>query len=170
MDPIILIGIVGSVASIVSLFLAKPDLKSRVIHAAYSLFIVIIAGSAVVYNGSVLQRLEKANSETQQLQEKLFIFQSRTLEAKKLLDARGYSSTDDTGKNRGFILAGFSFLEKNRLLFPDMYELVKKMSDGAKITQFSGNIATQEYYDEKHRMADAAEAMAGILRGIAGRD
>src|SRR5450631_397635 len=137
MDPIILIGIVGSVASIVSLFVAKPDVKSRVIHVAYSLLVVIITSAAVIFNGAVLQRLETANSETHQLQEKLLIFQSRTSEARKLLDARGYSSTDDTGRNRGFILSGLSFLEKNRLLFPDTYDLVKKMADGAKVTEFS---------------------------------
>jgi len=167
MDPIILIGILGSIASIVSLFLAKPDLKSRVLHAAYSLLVVIIACSAVIYNSAALDKLQQAASENRRLEERLRIVESRGREAKKLLDSRGYGSTTDAGKNRGFILSGLAFLERNRDLFPEMYNLAKKMaSDGVRITEFAGSIGTQAYFDEQKRMTDGAEAIASILRGI----
>jgi hypothetical protein len=168
MDPLILIGVLGSVASIVSLFLAKPDLKSRVLHVAYAILLVAISTSAVIYNRNILDKLNDANSEAQRLEQRLRINESRAKEARKLLDARGYETTSDVGRNRGFILSGLAFLEKNKQLFPDMYDLAKKMaSDGIRITEFAGSVGSPGYYDEQKRMADGAATIASILRGIA---
>jgi|SRR5580692_5932025 hypothetical protein len=168
MDPVVLIGILGSVASIVSLFLAKPELKSQILHIVYSVLVVSLASSAVIYNGSIREKLQQATSETKQLQERVGIFESRAKEAKQLLDAKGHTSQFDVGQNRGFILSGLTFLEKNRDLFPDTYNLAKKMvSEGVRVTEFAGSVSTQAYYDEQKRMTDGADAMASILRGIA---
>src|SRR5260370_11592321 len=99
MDSVILIGILGSVASVVSLLLAKPDLKSRLLHAAYTLLIVVMVSSAVIYNSTILDRLKEAQSATQQLKQKLQIIEARGKEAKKLLVPSAYSYTYDIFKN-----------------------------------------------------------------------
>jgi hypothetical protein len=147
---------------------AAPGLKSRALHAGYSLLVVILACSAVVYNSTFVDKLQEARSESRRLEERLRLYESPAIEARKLLDSRGYASTSDVGENRGFILAGLAFLKKNRELFPEMYAIAKKLAlEGVRITESAGSVGSQGYFDEQKRMSDGAAAMASILRGLA---
>jgi len=49
MDFVIVLGIVGSIASIVGLFLPAQSTQQRTIHVIYGLGVFIVASSAVYY-------------------------------------------------------------------------------------------------------------------------
>ena len=58
-------------------------------------------------------------------------------------------------------------MEKNKDSFPESYEIAKKLIiEGLKIADSAGSYGSEGYDDERKRMADGAEAMRSLLRGI----
>lgn len=49
MDIIIVLGLVGSIASVVGVYLAAPNPRSRIIHAIYGFIFVVLSGYLVYY-------------------------------------------------------------------------------------------------------------------------
>lgn len=163
MNSYILLGIIGSVSSIVSLLLAAPNMKSRIFHAIYGFLLTLIVGSAFIYNHSTQEALNIANQELQQI---------RSLKSGASQLAESYSLTSDVGKNRGFILTSFAFLESNQTEFPKAFKIAEDLVlNGLKITSSAGSIGTDGSSDERKRMEDGAETMRALLRGLAiGKD
>lgn len=158
MNAYVLLGIIGSVSSIVSLLLAAPTVKSRVLHAIYGFLLTAIVGSAFIYNQSTLEELNQTKNQLAKIT-------SLRLGAKKLAD--NYYGTNDIGKNRGFILSSFAFLEKNSSEFPESYLIAKDLvKNGLQIAHSAGEHGSEGYYDERKRMEDGAETMRALLNGI----
>lgn len=157
MNSYILLGIIGSVSSIISLMLAAPNMKSRLIHALYGFFLTIIVGSAFIFNQSTQDELARAKAKIEQME-------SLRVGAKNV--AQNYYDSPDVGRNRGFILSAFAFLEKNQDSFPESYLIAKKLViDGLLITKSAGD--TEDQIDERKRMEDGAKTMKALLNGIA---
>jgi hypothetical protein len=168
MDSIILLGILGSVASISSLLISAPTKKSKIIHAIYGFLLVVVVGSAFIFNQTQINELEKSELKAKLLQEKLDELDSIKHGAQAILESkRGYFSSSDVGENRGYILTAFIFIEKNNSYFPESYGIAKKLIiDGIKISESAG-FSGEENLDESKRMYDGALAMEQLLRGIA---
>ena len=165
MTPIIALSIVGSIASIVSLLIAAPNVKSRVVHVVYALLLTVVAGLAVLNSKQQSIQFDKSETEKSKLEQKVIELTSLKIEARKMLESRGYYSTTDNGSNRGFFPAGMGFLERNKEVFPELYETSKELGRGIGITQSSGDLTD---FDEGRRLKDGAAAMRSILEGIAG--
>lgn len=138
MDLVVLIGIIGSIASIIGFLLALPTLKSRVIHASYGLFISALSGGVVYYH----QQLTEAKD-----------FE---IQAAKLL-----ASTQHEYDDRAIMLATLALLEKHKDSFPDTYGAAKDLCASAGLVgsaKADGHLST----------ADGSRAVRGLLKGLAG--
>ena len=167
MDSYILLSILGSVASLSSLLISAPTIKSKIIHAIYGFVLVIVVGSSFIFNQDKINELAVSQQNTQLLQEKIDRMDSVKFGAQAILDSKSYHSTSDVGENRGFILTAFAFMEKNKASFPESFEIAKKLIvDGIKISE-SANYFGDEKYNEQKRMEDGASAMRELLQGIA---
>jgi hypothetical protein len=166
MDSVVLLSILGSVASLSSLLISAPTLRSKIIHAIYGFLLVVVVGSSFIYNQDKISELAISEQKSQSLQEKIDRMDSVSLGAKAILEGKSYSSPSDVGKNRGFILTSFAFMEKNKASFPESYEIAKKLIiDGIKITE-SADYFGEETYNEQKKMEDGASAMRELLHGI----
>jgi len=63
MDVGYAVGIAGSVASLVTLFVSAPTWRSRVVHAIYVLIVTVLAGAYVAAQ-SRLEQYSKLERET----------------------------------------------------------------------------------------------------------
>jgi hypothetical protein len=142
---IVVIGIVGSVASVIGLLISAPGVKSKVQHLAYAIFITILAIVAFNYQ----QQLEDIRSAERQ--------------AEAII---GTADRSTSGSMAGFMLASLSFLEKNKQHFPDTYARAEKLCENAKCLG-SGTTSTSEDYEHFSIMQDASSAMLYLMRGIA---
>jgi hypothetical protein len=76
---------------------------------------------------------------------------------------------DDTGKNWGIVLQGFSLLEKYRDRFPDMHVISKQLVENSGVNRTvrsSGEFGP--IADQVHSLHYAAQVMMTLVRGIAG--
>ena len=136
MDPYVFLSIVGSIASIVSVSIAAPTTRSRFIHIVYALVLTAVVGLS-------MQRLAEAKGREEALQARITRMSALEVQPKNLLAAYPYTSTSDVGENRGFILAGLAFLEKNKQEFPDIYGIAKQLAvNGIHILESAGAVAS----------------------------
>lgn len=169
MNPYVLIGILGSVASIISLLIAAPTKKSRIIHIIYGFLLTVVVGSSFIYNQNLEKELIDSQLRAKELTQEIERMNSIKLGAREILESRGYISTTDIGENRGFILTAFAFLEKHRDRFPESYAIARELiTSGLQITKSAGSVGSEGYYDEIKRMSDGAATMRALLKGIAG--
>lgn len=153
MDIVVVLGIVGSVASVVGLLLPASGWKAKLVHVAYGLAITVLGITLTLYQAQVndLTKLE--------------------LQAKKL--AQSQQLPDGTGagnpyvSDRGFILAGLTFFEKNKDRFPDTYARAQLFSEQAGVLQPSNVGSNSERLDRERSLSDGARAMRALLDGIA---
>ncbi|HFG2105959.1 hypothetical protein [Vibrio cholerae] len=136
------IGIVGSLASIVALFLPANSMKNRLIHAAYVLVIVIVTTIGYSYKNK-LERIESAERAATVLLE----------------DRRNKYSSG------GFNMAALSFLEKYQDLYPDSYaralDLCSNNSCLKNQYEEGGNSLNHAF-----AQINVSSALAGMLQGI----
>lgn len=137
MDLIIIIGLIGSVASVIGIILALPTWKSRLIHAAYGLFITVLSAGVAHYY-------------TQLNKSKDFEIQAR-----KLLDQMEHQDDD-----RAVMLAGLAFLEKHKSDFPETYGATKELC-------ISAGVVGSEKSDKYMSTSDGSRAVKGMLEGLA---
>nr|WP_295077622.1 hypothetical protein [uncultured Roseateles sp.] len=104
MDFWILLGAVGSFASVIGLLLPLQTKHQRLMHVAYSCALALISAVAVWYWGQA--------------------YRVKSVERQATALVAGFSS-DYTAE--GFILATLAFLEKNRDLYPDAYSRAHNM-------------------------------------------
>lgn len=142
---VLVTGIVGSVASVVGLLISAPGRKSKFVHVGYALFITILATLMFGYR----QEVEEMHRTERQ--------------ADAILQA---SDRSTSGSMAGFMLASLSFLEKNKLHFPDTYARAVKLCEtsGCAGTSDTGSRDEMEHF---RRMQDASGAMFYLMKGIA---
>ena len=136
------IGIVGSVASIIALALPAASKSQRIIHALYVLIIVGISSVAVSYK-SELDRIKSAERA-----------------AKALIKDRRMNFTDD-----GFNMAALSFLEKYKDLYPDSYQRASQLCENngcLKNMHAEGSNSLNHAYSQ----INVSSALEGMLKGI----
>ncbi|ENM5787977.1 hypothetical protein QSX70_003509 [Vibrio metoecus] len=136
------IGIVGSLASIIALFLPANSMKNRLIHATYVLVIVIVTTIGYSYKNK-LERIESAERAATVLLE----------------DRRNKYSSE------GFNMAALSFLEKYQDLYPDSYaralDLCNNNSCLKNQYEEGGNSLNHAF-----AQINVSSALAGMLQGI----
>ncbi len=145
------IGLVGAIASIISLFISAPGWKSKMVHIAYALVVTAVATIAFEYkNDRLIEQLE------------LQRFKDIEQQANLLLRNRDQSTS---GAAKGFMLASLTFLEKNKDFFPDTYERAKKLCDNAGCieTGYNSNGSQPQHFD---KMYEGATAMRYLIKGI----
>lgn len=106
---ILVVGIVGSVASIISLIIPRDGLRGKLLHAAYVFLISVVAAIAVFQ------------------ERQLAATRSIALDASELVERRQMDFTDE-----GYIQAALAFLEKHKEEFPDAYARAKLMCENFK--------------------------------------
>lgn len=145
MDFVAVLGVVGSVASLISLFLPASKKKEKIIHALYVFFIAITAGVAIYY-----QQINSRNE------------QAKAFAAELLKDSEQYSA-------EGFNLAALAFLEANKEIFPDSYARAKEMcAKNDCVGAQYGNSDTAPL-DHAYNQINVQSALKGLIRGIASR-
>lgn len=158
MNPYLLLGLIGSIASIVSLIISWKIEKPRWIHMIYTFLITIITGTALFYTNSISSNNEKLTNQVIEIA-------SIEYNASRIIST--YSNTNDGGKNRGFIITSFAFLEKYKNEFPETYEIAKELVvDGLKIASSAKGKGIIEEYAEKDRLKDGADTMRSLLKGL----
>jgi hypothetical protein len=102
---VVIVGVVGSFASILSLLIPRDGMRGKLLHAAYVFVITCIASIAV--------------------------FQERQIASMRSIeqDATELISRADMMTPEGFIQATLAFLEKHREEFPDAYLRATKMCE-----------------------------------------
>jgi len=141
------IGLAGSVASLITLFVAAPTWKSRVVHALYVLVVTLLAGA---YVGHAARLAEYTELEKQ---------------AQKIISSADLSSD---GSTRGFILLSLSFLEKNQQHFRDTYDSARKLAMASGVLESKQSDGEERLF-QGWRLQDVGAAMMALVSGIAGK-
>ena len=158
MNPLLLLTIIGSVASLVSLLISAPNLKSRIIHLIYAVVLTVLTGCSFLFINNIEIENTKLSSEVMK-------YENTSKNAERIL--RTYDNTSDVGTNRGFILTSFAFLEKNKAQFPETYNLAKELiTDGILVTKSAPDRDLDEKWNEEKRMKDGSQTMQSLLKGI----
>ncbi|MBN9627124.1 MAG: hypothetical protein ABS39_11240 [Acidovorax sp. SCN 65-28] len=147
MDIVYVAGFVGSIASIITLFVAAPDWKSRVVHAFYVLLVTTLASAYAVHSSKLSEYTEIEK------------------QAHRILKSADLSSD---GSTRGFVLLSLSFLEKNKQQFPDTYDSARKLAISSGVLESKQEDAMDRLH-QGWRLKDVGEAMQSLLAGIAGK-
>lgn len=149
---IAIIGLVGSIASIIALFLPGNGWRMRITHAAY-VFIVFILACVIVHRQSELQTLKK----------KLEVVQAVERAANDLVNEKRMMTSE------GFINASLAFLEKNQIAFPDAYKRAQDICNKNDVFTTDDKIAESGGSNLRHAWSkiEVASALSGILEGIA---
>lgn len=151
-DFVVVVGAVGSIASVIALLIAAPGLKSKFIHLAYGILITILAGGIVEYQ----HRVSAAQRQIEEL--------SRIeRQAKAIL---GTADLSTSGSMAGFMLATLSFLEKFKDRLPDTYARAVKLCENSGCLD-SGYGKDQNSMTHFYSMQEASAAMEYLMRGIA---
>jgi hypothetical protein len=151
---VIVIGIVGSVASIIGLLIAAPGIKSKVIHVVYALAITAVASTAVAYHN----QMDAARREIEEIHR-------IEREAQAILDS---SDRSTEGSMIGLMLSGLSFLEKNKGRFPDTYERASRVCESSGIYAASGEgSSSSKPMEHFENLQQGSGAMYFLLKGIA---
>ena len=146
---VIVLGIIGSVASIIGLLIAAPGTKSKIVHVAYALAITAIASSAVAYHN----RLDAAQREVEEIHR-------IEREAQSILNS---SDRSTEGSMVGLMLAGLSFLEKYKTRFPETYaRAIKVCESSGMYVASSGSVGLTHFSN----LQQGSSAMYYLLTGI----
>lgn len=145
----IVLGLIGSVASIVGVLIAAPGKKSKIIHIVYALALTAIASSAVYY----YNRMAAAQKEIVEIHR-------IEREAQAILNSADRSTE---GSMTGFMLAGLSFLEKYKARFPETYERAIKVCETSEIYKSTQSTGMSHFVN----LQNGSSAMYYLLQGIA---
>lgn len=143
MDFITVLGIVGSVASLIGLFLPAQSKRQKAIHVIYGISIVVVASFAVHFQ----QKLSRVNAVE--------------AVATHLIADRRMNFTDE-----GFVQASLAFLEKNKDLYPDSYERAQEICKQHQCLASPYANGGKDSLNHSFGLINAASAMEGLLRGI----
>lgn len=144
MDIFSLIGVLGSIASIIALFLPAQGKKQRVIYAIYVFIVVVLVTSSQFYQ-SKLRRIESAERA-----------------AIALLERKEFEFTQE-----GFIQAALAFMEKNRDIFPDSYVRAQELCKNNDCLENPYGNKISSSLTHGYAQIHVASALDGMLKGIA---
>jgi len=142
-DLWVVLGAVGSIASLVGLLLPFQSKGQRLIHVAYGLAIALFASAAVWY-WQANQRIHKVEQAAQ-----------------RLLAEFEYNSTD-----AGFIQAALAFLEKNKDLYPDSYSRAQEICKQNNCYAAQYTIDSPNGLNHEYNLRNVAKALHGLVQGI----
>jgi hypothetical protein len=143
MDTFFLIlGAVGSVASLIALWQAASTLKAKLAHLVY----IAIISSTVYY--------------AVQYRNELSTIKSTEREAMSLVENKQMDFTD-----AGFINAALAFLEKHKSEFPDTFEHARLLCEKNECFESENNRKNSLQHDLDQ--VNVAHALQETLRGIA---
>jgi len=142
-DLWVVLGAVGSIASLVGLLLPVQSRSQRLLHVVYGLAIALFASTAVWY-WQANQRIHKVERSAQ-----------------RLLSDFQYNATD-----LGFIQAALAFLEKNKDLYPDSYSRAVDIckQNNCSAAQYTND--TSSGVNHEYNLRNVASALRGLVRGI----
>ena len=143
---LIVLGVVGTIASLVGLLIAAPGWKSKLVHVLYAMALTTVAGYAVA------------------AQQQLAAMQKIERQAKQIIDS---SDRTTDGSMKGFMLASLSFLEKNKNRFPDTYARAVRVAEQSGLYDADDHVSSMV---PSFKLQDGSSAMYYLLQGIASSD
>ncbi|EPW6634160.1 hypothetical protein ACWOKN_004405, partial [Vibrio vulnificus] len=150
-----LLGIFGSFASILSLFISGNGPKQKIIHIGYAVFIVASVLAFTDYQAGVQSKL----SELEQIK-------SIEAQADALLVERDLSTA---GLKAGYSLSVLTFFEKHRSLYPDSYKRAVSLCESAGCTDVSGTL-DNDSINNFSKLQHVSRAMRELVRGVSSLD
>ena len=153
------IAIVGTAASLCSLLMSEPTLKSRLVHVIYTAAIVSVIFILTSQSAETSGKLAAAN-------QRLALLQDIQRQARGLLTTIPFTMTSDPGANRGTLLKVISFLEKYKKELPDTYLLVGRLADGVGLTN-AAKPYSEGGSEQRESLSQAGTAARSILEGLA---
>ena len=109
--------VLGTVASITSLFIAAPGKRSKLMHLAYAVCFTLLSGALFHY--------QQASESGERRMKEMLDIQGQ---AKSILATVDRSSS---GSASGFMLASLAFLEKHKDVLPDTYSRAWKLCESS---------------------------------------
>lgn len=149
---IVTLGVIGSIASIVGVFIAAPTTKSRFVHVIYALSITLLAAGMVSYQ-------QQASDAEQRIAE----MQKIEREAAMLLSDYDFTTI---GSMSGFVLSALSFLEKHKEQLPDTYSRAVLLCENSKCLK-TRNGDYDEHMNHFRDMQDISATIKYLIQGIA---
>ncbi len=143
MDFWVVLGAVGSIASLVGLLLPQQSRRQRLMHVAYGLAIALFAAIAVWY-WQASQRVNKVERA-----------------ATQLLARAEYDYTAE-----GFIQAALAFLEKNKDLYPDSYARAQEICKQNNCLGPKYGNKSSSGLDHEFNQSNVSSTLKGLIRGI----
>lgn len=141
----------GSISSIISLLIASPGWKSKLVHVVYSLAMIGLVTGFISYQLEVKDALsELARIKTIEKQSEFLV-----------------SDVDlsTSGNMSGYSLAVLAFLEKYRDVYPDTYDRAKKLCDSAgcdDVGSSKGNNSMEHF----SRMQEVSSNLKMLMKGL----
>jgi hypothetical protein len=154
-DLIAAIGIVGSVASIAGLLLPATGWRVKLLHVAYGLAVGALAIGIVHYQ-TQLSQLKRIEVQAQKL-----------VRSHQREDGSWGGGGNPFVSDRGFMLAGLSFLEKYKDRFPETYARAKVFCENAGVLQPASHGSFSEQSDRAKNLDEGSRAIRALLEGIA---
>ena len=154
LDLVTVLGIVGSVASVVGILLPAQGLRAKVVHVVYGLSVTALAVGVTYYQSEV--------SELRKIE-----IQARKLADSQKLPTLGDGSDPPGVSDRGFILSGLAFFEKYREKFPDTYKRAKEFCEASGVLIPMPTSYLAEEQTQSKRLSDGAKAVRAMLEGVA---
>lgn len=154
LDLVAILGIVGSVASVIGLLLPSSGWRSKVIHVVYGLAITLLAVSLTYYQAKVSELTKIEN-------------QAHSLATSQDTSYRNGSEIRPTISDRGFMLAALTFFEKYRERFPETYARAKIFCENAGVLQSANEGSYSDKTSREGNLSEGAKAMRALLEGVA---
>lgn len=137
-----IIGLLGSVASIISLFYQELSKMTKCFHIVYLLIIFVICGFYLKeqYENKKIKDIE--------------------LQAQEILKKTNNTFAADTEKCK-WILEYYSFLEKHSDLYPKSFEIANKILEANQIMSYNDS------FSNSYILSDVNGKLRGLVEGIA---
>lgn len=154
---IITIGIIGSLASIISYLMQLAGVKSKLIHVSYVVFLVLVT-SFFIHDSATIE------AEKELLQVQVSELKSIEYQAAKILKN---SPRVTEGEKRGFMFASLAMLEKFKNEQPDAYKMARDFAISSGVLDNQQEDSMKRLY-QGWALRDGADAMESLLKGLAG--
>ncbi|MBP5583277.1 MAG: hypothetical protein J6X43_04910 [Bacteroidales bacterium] len=137
-----IIGLLGSVASIISLFYQELSKMTKCFHIVYLLIIFVICGFYLKeqYENKKIKDIE--------------------LQAQEILKKTNNTFAADTEKCK-WIFEYYSFLEKHSDLYPKSFEIANKILEANQIMSYNDS------FSNSYILSDVNGKLRGLVEGIA---
>lgn len=159
------IAVIGTAASLSSVFLAEPNLRSRALHVCYTGAIVLIVFLMTSYNSRLQTALTKVENEASLLAveiDNLSDIRARAAALHKTM----YDGADE-GRNIGNVFQAISFFETYQERYGKSLELLLAMSNTVGLTSPAETAGTREAYRKRDTLEQIGDAARQLVLGVA---